>query len=198
MEFKKAENIFNRNTITGDNILDRILLKQKHYPNSILLGHDPLIVADLYRNNYSRLSQVEGLNNSRDRTIYFILDWACQTTNIINNESPGLIKKAIEEIDIAINLIGHLDIENLMQFKFKSYQKLAAYCGIIDCSKRIKRLRNFKQMSRRYKNGQLKGHFYFMEMVNQMKNFTNFSNTLINDKSDEDILIYILCYDIAP
>lgn len=198
MDLKRAKNILGRKTITGDNITERILKKQKHYPSSLLLGHDPLIVVDLYLNDYSKVYDIEELKCSNDKSIYLILEWAKQTAEIIRNEDPDLIKNAMTEIDIAIGLIGHLYIENIIEFRFKDYQKLAAYCGILDCSKRIKRLKNFKQMSNRYKNNQFKGHFYFLEMVNQMKNFTNFSNVLKNAKTDEEILIYILTYDISP
>ncbi len=197
MKFENAKNLFSRKTLSGDNLIDRILLKQNNEPSYELLGYKPITIKDLYLTDYSKLSSMCSSSNSFNIAIQAILKWSDIIIEHIKQNDSNLILNSLNELESFIRMLYNLDITNLRKFDFIYYRKLIAYCSLLNSSKKLKRIKNFQDMSIRWSNKKFTEYGYYMEINNQLRNFSQYYYNIVSD-GKENILLNVLCFDTAP
>ncbi|MEG2348182.1 MAG: hypothetical protein RSB67_00860 [Clostridia bacterium] len=149
--------------------------------------------------------------NVDERFINCLCVWKAEVfTKIKQSEnSDDLIKYAITDLNNFMKILNFLYSKDLLldnknsfndtlTFEAPNYKKLANYCGTSSTSKALRRISNFKKITKAFMANKIKYEDYQKEIEKQTKHFGYICNKFNTVNDLDDIPMLMILFDIRP
>lgn len=187
LDTKVINNFLNQDTNSGDSRKIRILSNIPSIMNQFLKPHNPSLT-------------------NEERFINCLLNWRNEVLISMNNDTT-IISDAIENLNEFFYLLFDLSknpddkelLKQAVDFNITKYITLCCFCGTENVSKVLKRVKNFRAITKSYLDDRFKKYDYELEIKRQIKHFTFIHNKFIGfQDSLVDIPIILALFDVRP